>query len=191
MQERRAGATLSRTRTLVLTTAVAVAVVVVDQVTTTVAIDHLRHPVHLLGPLGLGLAFNSGSAFSILAGAGLWIVPALVAVLAVVVAFAVRARRTVLALGYGLVLGGAIGNLGDRLFRGYHGDVVDFITLHHWPTFNVADAAITVGVVVLIGALLRADRHARREEAPEAGSASGEGAHAQAHRRSSRPRALR
>ena len=45
----------------------------------------------------------------------------------------------------GLVLGGALGNLADRAFRGHHGDVVDFITLTHWPTFNVADACITVG----------------------------------------------
>jgi signal peptidase II len=52
-------------------------------------------------------------------------------------------------VGFGLVLGGAVGNLGDRWFRGHHGAVVDYITLSHWPTFNVADAGITIGVVVV------------------------------------------
>jgi signal peptidase II len=52
-------------------------------------------------------------------------------------------------------MGGAVGNLSDRLFRGHHGDVVDFVTLSHWPTFNVADSAITAGVVVLIVLSLR------------------------------------
>ena len=55
-----------------------------------------------------------------------------------------------MAVGLGLVLGGAVGNLADRLVRGHHGDVVDFVTLTHWPTFNVADSAITVGVVLLL-----------------------------------------
>ncbi|HUA94033.1 MAG TPA: signal peptidase II, partial [Acidimicrobiales bacterium] len=54
------------------------------------------------------------------------------------------------AVAVGLVLGGALGNLSDRAFRGHHGDVVDFVTLTHWPTFNVADACITVGVVLLV-----------------------------------------
>jgi len=52
----------------------------------------------------------------------------------------------------GLVLGGALGNLADRVFRGH---VVDFIAVPHWPTFNLADAAITVGVVLLLIGSLR------------------------------------
>ena len=57
-----------------------------------------------------------------------------------------------MAVALGLIIGGAIGNLSDRLVGGHHGQVVDFITLSHWPTFNVADACITAGVVVLIAA---------------------------------------
>ena len=53
------------------------------------------------------------------------------------------------AVGGGLVLGGGVGNLSERVVSGHHGLVADFITLSHWPTFNVADACITVGVVVL------------------------------------------
>jgi signal peptidase II len=56
----------------------------------------------------------------------------------------------------GLILGGALGNLGDRLFRDDHGAVVDFVDLHFWPTFNVADACITVGCLLLVVSLLRA-----------------------------------
>lgn len=52
------------------------------------------------------------------------------------------------------MLGGALGNLADRLVRGHHGEVVDFITLSHWPTFNVADAAIDGGVLLVIISLL-------------------------------------
>ena len=130
--------------------AVALAVVVVDQVTTTLAEDHLHHPVHLLGPLGLDLGFNTGSAFSLFTS----FAPVLV-VVAVVVAVALcllawRARSATAAVGFGLVLGGAVGNLVDRLARGHHGAVVDFITLSHWPTFNVADACIVVGLALVV-----------------------------------------
>ena len=66
------------------------------------------------------------------------------------------------------MLGGALGNLADRLFRGHHGEVVDFLTFTHWPTFNVADAAITVGVVLLLAVLLwrRRPRRGRRDPGP-------------------------
>ena len=163
MQERRSVATLTggRNRVLIVTGAVTVLVIAADQATTSWALAALRHPVHLVGPLGLALQYNSGTAFSLFAGAGDWIVPVLVAMVAVVGWLAWRARRRLLAIAYGLVLGGALGNLADRLLRGHHGDVVDFVTLSHWPTFNVADACITVGVaLVALGVLLPA-RHCR------------------------------
>ena len=124
-------------------------VVVIDQVTKSVVEENLHRPVHVLGPFGLALGYNSGSAFSLFTGN-----PVALAVIALVlvgaIAFAVlRTRRVAVAVALGLVLGGAVGNLSDRLFRGHHGDVVDFVTLTHWPTFNVADSAITVGVVFL------------------------------------------
>lgn len=145
---------MTRTGSLALTGTVAAAVVAVDQVTTTWAIDHLHRPVHLIGPLGLALEFNSGTAFSLFAGAGAWITPVIVLAVIVLVMLAWRARRPVPALAYGLVLGGALGNLADRVLRGHGGAVVDFVTLSHWPTFNVADACITVGVVLLVAVLL-------------------------------------
>ena len=162
MQERRAVATLTgrRNRVLLLTAAVTVLVIAADQATTSWALADLRHPVHLVGPLGLALQYNSGTAFSLLDGAGDWLVPLLVAVLVVVGWLAWHARRRLLAVAYGLVEGGALGNLADRLLRGHHGDVVDFVTLSHWPTFNVADSCITVGVALLIVGVLLPERHA-------------------------------
>jgi MFS family permease len=88
----------------------------------------------------------------VLFGAVLGVVATVMAVVLVVLAR--RVRRTSSAVGLGLVLGGALGNLADRLFRGHGGAVVDFITLSHWPTFNLADTAITVGVVLLVVTLL-------------------------------------
>lgn len=149
---------MTRTRALAVTATVAAAAIAADQVTTTWALAHLHRPVHLIGPLGLALQFNSGTAFSLLRGAGVWIVPVLLAVAAVLAVLAWRTRRLLPAVAYGLVLGGALGNLADRLVRGHGGDVVDFVTLSHWPTFNVADACITVGVVLLVAALLGVGR---------------------------------
>ena len=136
-------------RTL-LTLSCAVAVVVVDQVTKTIAVDHLQGgPVHVLGPLSFSLAYNTGMAFSI--GSGLAIPIALV--VTVVVLFTLWIMRAVPSLSasaaLGLVLGGAIGNLGDRLLRNHGGAVVDFIALKIWPTFNVADASIVTGAALL------------------------------------------
>lgn len=158
MQERGTLTALTRSRSVLLTAVVAAGVIAADQATTTWALDHLRRPVHLVGPLGLNLQFNSGTAFSLFSGAGTWMVPFLLAVLVVIALLAWRARRAVFAVAYGLLLGGALGNLADRVLRSHRGRVVDFVTLSHWPTFNVADACITVGVVLLVGAVLRSGR---------------------------------
>ncbi|MGP0031379.1 MAG: signal peptidase II [Acidimicrobiales bacterium] len=134
-------------------------VLVADWVTTTIAVDHLRSAEHVWGPFGLGLSFNSGFGFSLFSGrAGL--VTFLLSVAVVVIAVVVARVRTVLeAVGGGLVLGGAAGNVSERLFGGHAGRVPDFITLSHWPTFNVADASVTVGVVLLAVALLTGRPH--------------------------------
>lgn len=130
-------------------------VVAADQVTTSWAEADLHRPVHLVGPLGLALQYNSGTAFSLFTGAGWWLVPLIAALVVAVAWLAWRSRSRLLSVGYGLVLGGAVGNLADRLVRGHHGDVVDFVTLSHWPTFNLADACITVGIVVVAVGWLR------------------------------------
>lgn len=84
-----------------------------------------------------------------------------------VLAFIVTQVRTVpQAVGAGLVLGGAMGNLSERIAGGHGGRVPDFVTLDYWPTFNLADACVTVGVVILILTLLfggRAELRGRRE----------------------------
>jgi signal peptidase II len=138
--------------------AIAALVVVADRVTTAIAVDHLHDVRHLWGPLGLALTFNSGFAFSLFSGNAAPVTVLLcvgVVVLAVVVA---RVRTVPLAVGSGLVLGGAVGNLSERLVGPHGGRVPDFITLDYWPTFNVADACVTVGVVIVVAALLAGGR---------------------------------
>ncbi|HXW33528.1 MAG TPA: signal peptidase II, partial [Acidimicrobiales bacterium] len=79
---------------------------------------------------------------------------------AALVVAARHARSNLVAISLGLVIGGALGNLADRVLRGYHGGVVDFVDLHFWPTFNVADACISVGAVLLAGSILISGREA-------------------------------
>ena len=104
----------------------------------------------------LVLVFNKGAAFSFLADAPGWQTPVLVgfalAAAAVVGILILRnPQRVLLCVGLALILGGALGNAIDRL---RFGQVVDFLDLHalgwHWPAFNVADSAITVGAVLII-----------------------------------------
>ena len=105
----------------------------------------------------LVLYHNEGAAFSFLAGAGGWqrLLFSLIAIIAsAVIVHLLRKHpeRKLFALGLSLVLGGALGNLYDRVTLGY---VVDFIFLHYrqeyyWPAFNIADSAITCGVVLLL-----------------------------------------
>jgi len=147
--------------TLFIALAAATVVVVADQVTKSLAESRLQAgPVHVVGPLYFNLQFNTGSAFSLLTGwAPLLVVIALVLVAALAV-LAWRTRRPGVALALGLVLGGALGNLTDWLVRSHHGAVVDFIDFRFWPTFNLADASIVVGLALLAIQLLRSGRGA-------------------------------
>ncbi len=115
------------------------------------------HIIRLAEFANLRLAFNYGSAFSFLSDAGGWqrwffiaIASAMsIALTVVLVARLYQSRWS--AVGYALLLGGAVGNLIDRIRLGY---VVDMIDLHaggwHWPTFNIADSAIFVGIALLL-----------------------------------------
>lgn len=145
-----------RRRRAVIVAACAVAVIVVDQVTKSLAVRELAHgPVHLVGPLSLQLRYNTGAAFSI--GTGLTL-PIIVIAFLLVVLLAWFARGTpsaIAAAATGVILGGALGNLSDRLFRGRGGAVVDFVHLGFWPTFNVADASIVLGTLALLIELAR------------------------------------
>lgn len=138
-----------RLRALVL--AVAAIAAAVDQLTKSLAVTHLgMHPVHLFASIYLRLELNSGTAFSLFQGFGFWIVVVGIVLVIVLLVVTRWVRTATTAIAIGLLLGGASGNLADRLFRGNHGAVIDFIYTRYWPTFNVADACIVLGAVVLI-----------------------------------------
>src|ERR1700723_587592 len=152
-----------RGRTLAVMLGVAAVVVTADAVAKAVALRELpgRPPVRLLGGLlTLRLTVNPGAAFGV--GTSYTAVSALIAcgVVVYVVRMAARLRSRSWTIGLGLLLGGAAGNLGDRLFRSpgpLRGSVVDWLNLPHFPwTFNLADAAITcaallIGILALCG----------------------------------------
>lgn len=148
------GRTFFRSGSLWVVAALA-SIVAIDQLTKAWAVSALADgPKHAIGDfLVFDLSRNSGSAFSRFQG----YTPVL-AVLAIVIAvFVARALRQAtdraMLIGLVLVLGGALGNLGDRLARSpgfLRGHVVDFIAVGWWPVFNVADSCITIGAVVLI-----------------------------------------
>jgi signal peptidase II len=103
---------------------------------------------------------NSGVAFGRLQDGGAIVSVVIVLALAALLVFFVRnAQRPLIWLPTGMLLGGALGNIADRVREGA---VVDYLKLPHWPAFNVADAAITVGVVILLIVIERGDRAARR-----------------------------
>lgn len=148
-------------------------VVVVDQVTKHLALAALQdgRTIEVVGSLQFRLFFNTGSAFSLGAGRG-----GLIGLLAIgIVVILLRSARSLPgrlgAVALGLVLGGAVGNLVDRGFRrgdGFLGGaVVDFVDLQWWPVFNVADAAIVVGAILLVVASIRADRVAAAARAAD------------------------
>jgi signal peptidase II len=150
----------------VLSLVVAGAVVAADQWTKNLALEHLKPgvPRHVLGPVNLLLTFNSGAAFSLGAGATPLVEVAVVVLVGALVLlsrrFAARSALTRVALG--LLLGGALGNLIDRLFRHHSGAVVDFIqAVSWWPVFNVADSAVVVGAALLALAWMRRPDPAR------------------------------
>ena len=137
----------------------AAAIIAADQLTKWLVLGYFdnRHPrEELTGFLNLVLVFNKGAAFSLFAQAPGWQTPmlvgfALIASVIVSVLILRHPEKRLQCLGLALILGGALGNLIDRLRFGH---VVDFLDFHalgwHWPAFNVADSAICVGAVILI-----------------------------------------
>ncbi|MDP9386464.1 MAG: signal peptidase II [Actinomycetota bacterium] len=141
----------SSRRRLALGGATAAAVVVADQTTKTWALRALDDgPVHVVWTLRLNLSFNSGAAFGIGKGLGPLLVVVGVVLVVALVAMARSTPTTAAAVAVGLVGGGAVGNLADRFLRDHGGAVVDFIDLQWWPVFNLADAAITCGALLLV-----------------------------------------
>jgi len=147
--------------------AVAAVVVVLDQITKNWAIETLEgraDPIHVIGALQWNLAFNSGMAFSRGRGLGPFIgVLAFVVVIGLVVSSA-RVETQLGRIAAGMLIGGALGNLLDRAFRGdglLNGQVIDFIDVQWWPIFNIADIGVTVGAVLFMAASLFSSRPRR------------------------------
>jgi signal peptidase II len=167
-----------RPRRIRLLLAVAAGIFGADLVTKTIVVATLsdRAPVRLLGGLlTLRVLRNSGAAFSI--GTSMTAVFTLIAVVVIIsiLRTARRLRSLAWAVTLGLLLGGATGNLGDRLFRSpgpLRGHVVDWIELPHWPVFNVADSAIVCGGIL---AVLIAARGIRLDGARDRARESSEG----------------
>lgn len=140
--------------------AIAIVSIVADQVSKLWVVEHIQYRVEqiqILPIFGLVNARNYGAAFSFLnqeGGLQVWFFGGIAVVMSVVLMFWLR--KTVgferqLSLALALILGGAVGNLMDRVNYGY---VVDFLWLHyqnyHFPAFNIADSVITIGAILLI-----------------------------------------
>jgi signal peptidase II len=148
------GATPSTRRPLLIIGLV-VGIVLLDQLTKAWVVSSLAdEPLSIIGDtVELRLSRNPGGAFSLLTG-----FTPLIAVLAAIVAIvlvrvAQRSKDPVMVVALSLVLGGALGNLSDRVFRSpgfLRGEVVDFVRVGAFPSFNVADSAITIGAVLLL-----------------------------------------
>ena len=137
---------------------IAVVVATADQLSKLAAVKYLlRGPIELAPFLNLSLVFNSGAAFGFLSSASGWQNLLFVGIAIVVSLFIIAMVKhvgvndTQVLIGLMMILGGAVGNLVDRLRQGY---VVDFIDFHyqdwHWPAFNIADSSITIGAVLLV-----------------------------------------
>jgi signal peptidase II len=159
--------------------AIASGVVVVDQLTKHWAVTGLGDDrvIDVFWTLRFNLAFNNGMAFGQARGLG----PVIAVVATLVIVYLLVSLRDqtsrISTVGMGLLIGGAAGNLIDRLFRGdawLNGAVVDFIDFQWFPIFNIADIAVNVGAGLLIlGSVLAARAH-RREQVAAAGQPSGE-----------------
>jgi signal peptidase II len=148
-------------RTPLLFAAVAVLALVVDQVTKAIALRNLQpgDPVDLIGSLlRLHLVKNPGAAFSLGTGYTVVLTCVAVGVAAAVIHLSRRLRSKGWTIAFGLLLGGALGNLSDRFFREpapLRGQVVDFLEFPHWPIFNLADTAIVTAACLMVLQTLR------------------------------------
>lgn len=136
---------------------IAVVVLILDQTSKLLALEVLAgSPVTVLPFFNLNLTFNTGAAFGFLnqaSGWQKWFFIGIAGTISVVIVFMIRGltrRDLQTAVALSMILGGAVGNLIDRVRLGY---VIDFIQLYYqtwsWPVFNIADSAITIGAVLL------------------------------------------
>lgn len=131
--------------------------IVADQVTKIVAFANLAdgHSLKVLPGLNFTLAFNQGAAFSFLSDAGGWqnvffIILAIVITACLIICL-LKNNSILQNLALSMIIAGALGNVVDRLHYGFVIDFIDvYIKHYHWPVFNLADSAISVGVIVLL-----------------------------------------
>ncbi len=139
--------------------AIAVAAIVADQVTKYVVASNIKldDGLHVLGPLWIRHVQNSGIAFGLFASATAAVIVLTGIAIAWMLVYFARsgARHPVLPIALGLVIGGSLSNLSDRIRLGH---VPDFLDFRYWPAFNLADSFIVIGVGILLGALVLADR---------------------------------
>jgi len=165
-----------RPRRIGVLVAIAITALALDAISKAIVVATLpdRPPVRLLGGLlTLRILRNSGAAFNI--GNGMTLVFTVIAagVVVAILRYARKLRSLPWAITLGLLLGGALGNLADRLLRSpgvFRGHVVDWIELPHWPVFNLADASIVCGgvlAVLLASRGLQVDGTVQRDEPDE------------------------
>jgi signal peptidase II len=142
---------------------VTVAAVIADQVTKHIVSSQLTlgDEVAVIGPFSIHHVQNSGIAFGLFADATLAVIVLTTVAVGWMLVFFARAgaRHPVLPVALGLLLGGSISNLADRVRLGH---VTDFLDLRYWPAFNIADVCIVVGVVLLVVTMLAGERSPRR-----------------------------
>lgn len=148
-------------------------IIIVDQITKGIASAQLTmfDPVAVLPSFNFTLMHNQGAAFSFLSDAGGWqrwfftILASIVSIAIIIWIKKLKPKEKMTAVSLSLILGGAIGNLIDRVRFGY---VVDFIDVYydtyHWPAFNIADSAITVGAVIMIIASFKSENKKSSEQ---------------------------
>jgi signal peptidase II len=135
---------------------IAVAIVIIDRLTKYILCGNLsdgRSIKVIPGVFHLTLVFNTGSAFGLFKGWAHFFVITSVIVIALIIFYTWRCRYKdiLLITALGLILGGAIGNLIDRVMFGY---VIDFLDFRVWPVFNIADSSITIGAILLASKVL-------------------------------------
>ncbi len=140
---------------LLFSSSIALVVLALDQISKHWALNALSdgRPRHVIWTLQWNLTFNSGMAFSRGQGIGPYIGAIAFIVVIVMLLSLRRSGRGASAVAVGLVVGGALGNLADRVFRGdgwLRGHVIDFIDVRWWPIWNVADMGVTIGGVLLV-----------------------------------------
>lgn len=148
--------------------AIIVIVAIIDQLTKILMLNILQDgPIYLIGDwFRFRLLFNPGAAFS-MGENSTWLFTCIqIAFVVGIVVAAPRIHHRITAVGLALIAGGALGNLIDRLFRApefFLGHVVDFISIGNFAVFNIADSAITCGVVVFIIGMLLEEREERKD----------------------------